>query len=396
MSPARGITGAESAPSAERAMRRVDDATAVALLRDLVATPSLSGDERRASELLVTRMNALGYRAFVDEAGNAVGVRGAKPGVDGSQTIVLLGHIDTVPGEIAVRIEGDVLHGRGAVDAKGPLACFAVAGATAELPAGVSLVVIGATEEEVASSRGARHAAAVYSPAACIIGEPSHADGITLGYKGRLIVRAQFDEESAHSAGPGISAPDAAFEWWTRVLARGAEAERAHHSEGAGSASKGPFHRVQARIISCASSTDGNRESAEWRCGFRLPPGIEPGEIEHWCREAAAGSPDSIATTLEFEGRERAVVSERSNAVARALAASMRERGVRAAYKLKTGTSDMNVVAPVWRCPIAAYGPGDSSLDHTPIERISLSEYLSAIAVLRRGIELLSVEVVCG
>lgn len=386
MIPAEGVT------SPAHATPRVDDAAAVALLRDLVGTPSLSGDERHASELLVARMNAMGYRAFVDEAGNAVGVRSAEPGAPGVTTIVLLGHIDTVPGEIAVRIEGDVLHGRGAVDAKGPLACFAVAGAIAELPAGVSLVVIGATEEEVASSRGARHAAAVYSPAACIIGEPSHADGITLGYKGRLIVRARFEEASAHSAGPGISAPDAAYEWWTRVLACCAEAERARAADGSGGATHGAFHRVQARIISCASATDGNRESAEWRCGFRLPPGIEPAEVERWCREAAAGLPQSIAATLEFEGRERAVVAERTNAVARALAASMRERGVRAAYKLKTGTSDMNVVAPVWSCPIAAYGPGDSALDHTPNEHISLSEYLSAIGVLRRAIELLSAE----
>ena len=39
----------------------------------------------------------------------------------------------------------------------------------------------------------------------------------------------------------------------------------------------------------------------------------------------------------------------------------------------------MNVVGPVWQCPILAYGPGDSSLDHTPHEQIELPEYLSKI-----------------
>ena len=38
------------------------------------------------------------------------------------ETIALVGHIDTVPGVIEVRRDGDLLHGRGAVDAKGPLA----------------------------------------------------------------------------------------------------------------------------------------------------------------------------------------------------------------------------------------------------------------------------------
>ena len=71
-------------------------------------------------------MRAAGFdRAFVDEAGNAVGELAAS---SAARTIVLLGHIDTVPGNIPVRIDGDRLYGRGSVDAKGPLATF-VAGA---------------------------------------------------------------------------------------------------------------------------------------------------------------------------------------------------------------------------------------------------------------------------
>ena len=42
----------------------------------------------------------------------------------------------------------------------------------------------------------------------------------------------------------------------------------------------------------------------------------------------------------------------------------------------------MNVVGPAWGCPIAAYGPGDSALDHTPEEHIDLDEYQAAIGVL--------------
>jgi LysW-gamma-L-lysine carboxypeptidase len=42
----------------------------------------------------------------------------------------------------------------------------------------------------------------------------------------------------------------------------------------------------------------------------------------------------------------------------------------------------MNVVAPIWGQNIVAYGPGDSSLDHTPNEHISVVEYTHAIDVL--------------
>jgi len=59
---------------------------------------------------------------------------------------------------------------------------------------------------------------------------------------------------------------------------------------------------------------------------------------------------------------------------------------------MKTGTSDMNIAAPAWGCPILAYGPGDSALDHTPDEHIDLDEYLRAVRVLTGVIEALPVE----
>ena len=47
----------------------------------------------------------------------------------------------------------------------------------------------------------------------------------------------------------------------------------------------------------------------------------------------------------------------------------------------------MNVIGPRWKRPIVAYGPGDSSLDHTPEEHLDLEEYLAAIRVLERVLE---------
>src|SRR5215211_9451523 len=102
------------------------DRANIELLHGLVAIPSLSGGEAEAVAYLCREMRARGFDASPHEAGSAVGVIGG-----GQRRIVLLGHIDTVPGEIPVRIEGGVLHGRGAVDAKGPLATFVAAAAAA-------------------------------------------------------------------------------------------------------------------------------------------------------------------------------------------------------------------------------------------------------------------------
>ena len=101
-----------------------------ALLVDMLRIPSLSGQEGELAAFLCREMAARGFQARIDEVGNVVGERGDGNG----PTIVLLGHMDTVPGRVEVRREGDLLYGRGAVDAKGPLATFIAAAGRVELP----------------------------------------------------------------------------------------------------------------------------------------------------------------------------------------------------------------------------------------------------------------------
>lgn len=360
----------------------ISDAQATELLVDLVSTPSLSMQEGACAALLVARMRSFGHDSFIDASGNAIGVRG-----DASATkeIVLLGHIDTVPGVVPVRMEGDVFYGRGSVDAKGPLAAFTIAAARASLPAGVRVRVIGATEEEAATSKGARFAAANYRADACIIGEPSGVDGVTLGYKGRLIAKLDLETESSHSAGPDSTSAELAFEIWSRVRA-------ACDARTAGA--KRVFDQVQSRLRAIHSDHDGLADRAAMTIGFRVPPGLMPHELEAICAEATAGV--AARVNWRFDGQEVAHVADRSNVVVRGLMGAIRSQAMTPSPKLKTGTSDMNVVGAVWKCPIAAYGPGDSSLDHTPNEHTRISEYLASIRVLTRAIEGIASELVAA
>ena len=154
----------------------MERAAAVDLVHGLVAIPSLSRQEAVAATWLVSQMRAAGFdRAFIDDAGNAVGELGNP---DATRTIVLLGHIDTVPGNIPVRIEGGLLYGRGSVDAKGPLATFVAGaarfGSAAAKAANVRVVVVGAVEEEAATSKGARFIASRFNGTADRIPDALH------------------------------------------------------------------------------------------------------------------------------------------------------------------------------------------------------------------------------
>lgn len=350
------------------------DERGAAILEELVATPSVSGDERHACEVFVRRARQMGLWAHIDSAGNAVAVRGPLSGA--RREIVLLGHIDTVPGTIRVRREGDVLHGRGTVDAKGPLVAMLLAAARADLPRDVTVRVAGAVGEETARSPGARFIAANWRrPDACIIGEPSGWDGVTLGYKGRCVATLRVERDCAHSAGPGESAGDAVIAWRERVV----------RSLPAQDAALAVFERVQHTVRGLRSSSSGITDVAEVVIGFRLPPGVTPEEVRGVIQGAAPGG-GSFST----QGEESAHLSSRGDEVVTALTGAIRARGGRGVHKRKTGTSDMNVVAPVWRCPIAAYGPGDSALDHTPEERVDLREFTRALRVLEVALGVLS------
>jgi len=120
----------------------------------LVRHYSPTGQESEAVAWLVRRMTELDFtKSHVDEVGNVIGVMG-----EGERRGVLLGHIDTVPGEIPVRLEEGTVHGRGTVDAKGPLAAFVDAVARVGSVPGWQLIVVGAVGEE-GDSEGARHIA---------------------------------------------------------------------------------------------------------------------------------------------------------------------------------------------------------------------------------------------
>jgi LysW-gamma-L-lysine carboxypeptidase len=386
-------------------------ARSVALLRGLVEIPSLSMHEGEAVQWLVAQMEALGYaRAFVDGAGNAVGEIGA---ADAAVTLVLLGHIDTVPGAIPVRTVqgegGELLYGRGTVDAKGPLASFvcgaALAGDAWARQAGVRVVVVGAVEEEAATSKGARFIRDRFNgidepvPTACLIGEPSGWSRATLGYKGRLLVELEATQPMAHSAGPDAGVAVAAVSLWNRI-----EAMAAAFNVGRERA----FDQLQPSLRRIAThNDDATQDRVEAQIGLRLPPDFAVGpfveELAAWAA-ACAGSPaaadaptpapeqpvvleaagERLQLRLRLHAHERAWKSDRNGSIVRALLGAIRSQapGTRPAYVLKTGTSDMNVVAPAWLCPIAAYGAGDSALDHTPHEHVSLDEYWTATQIV--------------
>lgn len=340
----------------------IDDREAVALLESLLAIPSLCGQEEEFATALMACMVNLGYAVARDAAGNVCGTIG---GAEGAPTALILGHMDTAPGAVLLEQRGGALYGRGAVDAKGPLVAGVIATARS---AGRTLrvQVIGAVQEE-GPSTGARHLVSTLpAPDWLIIAEPSGWDAVVLGYKGSQRFSVCQTRPWSHSAGPERTAPEILVDFWNRL--RGWCAEQR--------TGDGEFNRPTPTLLSMTSNNNGLTDEARLEIGLRLPPGFEPEQAPPAVR---ALLPEGEFT---FSPGEPAVRSERGTPLVAAFVRAIRAEGGVPRFKVKTGTSDMNVVGPGWRCPMLAYGPGDARLDHTPMEHVSIDEFLRGVRVL--------------
>lgn len=360
----------------------VSEETARQLLYDLVAIPSPTGHEQECAERLAAFFDERGREVWIDEVGNV-----RAPADD---SVLLTSHVDTVPGDVPVRVEGssgneDIakdninvsvngdeaakLWGRGSVDAKGPLAAMAVAA----VETGVSFV--GVVGEET-DSRGARFLVEDReAPDALVNGEPSGWDGVTLGYRGFQAGTYSVSTDSVHTSRPEPNAIQEAMAWWSRVETQFTETD-----------DETPvFEQVTAKPVEFAGGTadDGLSVEASAEVQFRIPPGATAEGI----RETV----DAELESGEVDWREpiAPVMESPRTEVARAFRVAIRRVGGDPRLLRKTGTSDMNLYAGAWDCPMATYGPGDSELDHAPNERIDLGDFDRSVAVLERVSETL-------
>ena len=338
----------------------------VQLLTELVGIPSPTGDTASASAHLVQRAREAGFATDVDRAGNIVMRWG-----DGAPTsdVLLIGHLDTVGGIVPVRVEDGRLHGRGAVDAKGPLVA-ALAGVASLSRDGAPVTVVAVIDEE-GPSLGARQLAQRHAPSAVIVLEPSGWDTVSTAYRGCVRLRATVERPSVHHASPHPAAGDV-------LVTRLAALQDVLGSHGGAVASPGgrAVDSLQVRINALHSQGDADVETASAVVELRIP-------VAQRVDDVLATVADTLGDArIEVDSACEAVSVSRGNPAARQLARAISRTGHAPRWTSKTGTCDLNVVWPQWRCPAAVYGPGDCSLDHTPHESIAIDELLRGTQVL--------------
>ncbi|MBM4182615.1 MAG: M20/M25/M40 family metallo-hydrolase [Gemmatimonadetes bacterium] len=182
---------------------------ALSFAADLVRVPGLPGGEADVAARVKQEMEALGLADVrVDDVGNVIGVargRGEAPPVMLSSHLDVVAEGDHSEWEVppfSGAVEGGFLHGRGAMDIKGPLALqtYAAAALIDEAPGDV---IVAHTVLEERGGLGMRHLleSGTVDPAAVILGEATHGD-ICIGHRGRAELEIVIQGVAGHASVP--------------------------------------------------------------------------------------------------------------------------------------------------------------------------------------------------
>jgi putative selenium metabolism hydrolase len=182
---------------------------ALAFAQELIRIPSPPGGEGDVAERVRREMEALAFEDVrTDGSGNVIGV---VRGTGGGPSVMLSSHLDVVAeGDHASwehppfsgAVAGGFLHGRGAMDIKGPLAIqtYAAAALKGRAPGDV---IVAHTVFEERGGLGMRRLleSGEVQPDAVIIGEATHGD-LCVGHRGRAEIAVRIKGLAGHASAP--------------------------------------------------------------------------------------------------------------------------------------------------------------------------------------------------
>ncbi|MHA2060298.1 MAG: M20/M25/M40 family metallo-hydrolase [Candidatus Ranarchaeia archaeon] len=345
------------------------------LLYRMVEIYSPSGEEQEIATYLQQALTSLKIETSIDEIGNVIGK--IKKGKSGPK-ILLCGHIDVVPPSLEVKRDTHKIYGRGAVDAKGPFAtmiCAALNWAKHDFDG--EIILAGVVGEET-NSRGIKHLIKKGIQFDFgIIGEPSNTRNLTIGYRGRIGFELTIETIPGHFGSPrsvnAITTYHKVLDEMNKVVKK----EERKSLKQSITFNPSSIHSDKSNL--CRGTLD-----------VRIPFRSNSSDVIKLFKESlreATKELDNVKTELKvMDVAEPYQSDKRSDLLKGFQQAVMQETGELPRIILKTGTADINYLGSYTNAPMVVYGPGDSRMDHGPIEFVTLEDYHTAIKILTQTI----------
>lgn len=332
------------------------------LLEKMVRTYSPSSSEKDAVRLFLNELNKMHFTTEEDKVGNAIGRIGSGP-----IKIYLIGHIDTVPGNLPVEIVDGKIYGRGSVDAKGCLCAFVEAAKEFYNSKTVSITLVGCVREESDSMGAYEILKTLPVPDYTIIGEPSGWKGITLGYRGVMWLEFSYENSRFHHGAPEPTPAEIGVGFYEKIQKKYAKEYPS-------------FDSASIRLVDINTYHKKGNIGIRIKMDLRTPIGFDFDDFLSFCKSELNGA------SLSHDEPIHAILTDKKTPLISSFLGSIRSQNGTPKFKKKTGSADMNILGS-WNCPIIAYGPGDSALDHTVNEHLILDEYEKSIQVLKSALQ---------
>ena len=356
------------------------------LILRTISEYSPSGNESGVAKILFDYLNKRKLFPRIDTVGNVICEFGS-----GEKSLLLCGHMDTVPGNLKVKMENGRIFGRGACDAKGPLLSllFAFENLAAQSVEEFDGKVIfaGVTDEEQSSAGLSELIRNGVRADYALFGEPGGLSRITVGYRGHVTLHLTIVTPEIHASAPKLVTNSA--ELLYEIYSSLKQVLDAQNNES--------LDRISISLTEIRSGTAHNVIPGKTTAtiDIRVPIGSRTAQVKESVRKLIddfeSKTEDAEIFVSYDEPTEPYRVSLNSPLV-RALSRSILKSGSKPQFITKSGTGDMNTYAQVFGVDTVTYGPGEAKLSHTSEENVSIQEILGCADVLSKTVnELIAV-----
>jgi len=375
---------------------------------DMVAIPSYPGipnQELAVAEYIKSVFDAEGIACHIDrlEDGRANVIATLK-GTGGGRSLMLNGHMDTVPpydmeDACVPRIEGDLMRGRGTSDMKGELAAAMAALISLKRQDAVlagDLIFTGVADEEEGSLGCIRLIQSGLRADGCIVCEGLELGRIAVLQKGLEWYQVDFKGRTVHGGAfrQGINAIEKAAHFVSRVE------ERLKPALERRTAAYDAESTVNIAVIRGGTQPSTVAGDCQILLDRRFLPAGETyeevtAELQAILDDLTAEDPDFRAElsiyppSLMRDGFvHQGFITDEDDPLVRTIRSSMESMGIQPEIIASPCWTDGGLIGHYARIPVVVCGPGGLSIAHSKEEAVSLSELRRCAELYQRTAEL--------